>query len=530
MPDSRPPLSSFMTQKGSSRPPLSSFMKSDLKSKKDDNSSLDFKGAKTGVGKLFQGAQNMFKDFGVGIGTSIGKAGLGLGEFASKAISIGSALDPGGNSEFFGKKVPEKLENLKKGIFEDPYKKELNTFSGKSGEVVGDIAQFAEGGKPITEAQKILEPLAAKIPTKIGSFLGKKAAQILPEVAGTGAMEYVKTGGDAEKAKNAAIGAGLFSSLTHIGSDAVKSIIPQSIKENFSRVLGYTGKTSLGETSGKKIDDAVSAFTTLNNMASDIKVIDKDGIEKIFDPVKSDFTELPQALSQAKDKIYNSYTELANKAGDEGANFGQSDFNSVIKILDKYSERGYTKAFSNKAAEIKEALQRFGTYNEKDGQYYFKNTSPEDIQTLIQNINKDVNPLSDRAGSDVSQETSKALRDIMDKKITESTGNPDYQKLRTAYSQLKSIEKDVLNNWKKAMRKSGVKPGLIDGIATLDTLKGILTNNPLETAKGLGISSIKKAFQYLRDPEVNMRRAFQMLQDEAKGTKPSVTTSRLFGN
>lgn len=507
------------------------------------------KGKSTGV-KTLTGKDNpvgslpvikQLTEFGIGLGTNIAKAGLGLGKFASKTVGqilssptsrkTGQPLFPESPAKkFFSKTIPENIDTIQKDVFTDPYKKELATIPGKAGEITGDVAAFAEGGKPIVAAQEKLAPLAEKVPTTIGKYLAKKTAQVVPEAAVTGGIELAKSGGDTKSAKEAAIGAGIFSGLTHIGADAVKSIIPQTVKDNFARVLNYAGKTSLTDSTGQKLNNAVSAFTTIKNLAPEIKVIDKNGIEKVFDPSKADFGELPQALGQAKDKIYNAYSDLANKAGEEGANFGQADFKAVMDKLDQYSGKGYTEAFSNKAKQIKEAIKRFGTLNEKDGETYFKNTSPKEIQDLIQNINKDVNPLSDKAGAEVSQEASQELRRIMDEKITKATGSPEYQKLRTAYSQLKGIEKDVLNNWKRAMRKAGVSSSVIDGIATVDTLQGVLTQSPTETVRGTLIGTVKKAYDYLRDPEVNLRRAFKMLDDQEKGIKPSTTTKRLFGS
>lgn len=417
------------------------------------------------------------------------------------------------------------------------------------GQAGSEAAQLLTGTEEVKASQEALKGAAegtgllsklrgVGVAGKAGAYAIEKVAQAIPEATQVGGYTYARTG-DAKEAKNAAIGAGVFTGLTHVGADAFTSFIPQGVKDNVSKVLGFTGKMGLKDAvAGQKVDKAVSAFETISKLAPSIKVIDENGIPKVFDPTKATFHEMPQALYQAKNMIYDTYSKLASEAGDEGANFGQKEFTQIKKALSEYEGKGFTPAFSNKAKQISEAIDRFGKVNPKDGQVYFKNVAPREVQKLIENINLDVNPLSDKAGSQVANDASSKIRGILDDKIEtalEGKDNPGYQKLRTAYSQLKSIEPDIVNQYKKVMRKSGVASDLLNGLSVVDSLQGVLTGNPAEAARGAIIGAVKKAYEYFRDPEVNLRRAFTSLkgeEDVAAGKKPPKTglvKDRLFG-
>jgi hypothetical protein len=148
------------------------------------------------------------------------------------------------------------------------------------------------------------------------------------------------------------------------------------------------------------------------------------------------------------------------------------------------------------------------------------------MQSFIEKVNTDINPLSDKAGSEVSAKLSQSIREIMDKKISESTGE-GYQKLRNSYSDLKSIENNIVNQFKKAAGKGTSKFGsYIEGYGDLDTILGVLSHNPIEMARGVGLNIISRVVKYMKDPEVNLQNIFKQLEDS---TAKSPTATRVFG-
>lgn len=463
--------------------------------------------------------------FGVGVGSELGKAGIGLGQTFLKGANVVSNLM--GNPKDQYNPIIQKMEEIKTAVFEDPYKKELGTLAGKAGQLTGDIAVFAEGNAPIAKGQQYLSGATKglNVSNKVINYGLKKISQILPEVVGMGGIQYAVSGGDAKEAGTVGVVSGVLSGITHVGADVFRNIIPQTVKDSVSKVFIPRGKIKLGGTENIT-DDAVGALQTIKNLAPDIKVTDADGIEKAFIPEQATLLEMPQVLLQAKDKIYKAYSELATKAGDKGAVFGQEDFVSVINNLVKYEGKGYTPAYTAKAKQIQEAINRYALVR-KNGLTYFEDTPPSEIQTLIEAINRDVNPLSDKAGAEVSLDISKRLREILDDKISSSTGG-EYQKLRDAYGQLKSIEPEIVNEFKKAMRGQGVQSDIIDKIASVDMITGILSGNPVSVARGLSWEAVKVAWRKALGKQANLQRAFKIMGKAEK--ENSALAQRIYTN
>lgn len=515
----RPPLSSFVgTTTPTTRPPLSSFVKPVVAEVKPQPSLTD-----SGVGSV--PVLKQVTQFGSGLGSEIGKAGVGIGQTFLKGIgALADVMSPGASAPL--KPVQDSLESIKQNVYKKPFEKETDSLSGKAGQAAGIAAPFVAGTPAITKGQQFLQTLTKTDKllgsTKVVPYLVQKFAQLAPEMTVSGATEYAVSGGDAKKAKTAAITAGVFSGITHVGSDLYRKIIPQDLKTNVVKSIGgLKGKMGLKDiATNKKINDAVDAYTTISNYAPDIKVIGEDGIEKVFDPTKANFVEMPQALYQTKKKIYEEYSKAA---AESGAKFTAKDFYSVIDDLEKYNGKGFTPAYSAKAKQVIDSLRRYLTKNARGGQY-FPETDLLAIQDLIENINVDVNPLSDKAGSKVAIEASNKLREILDDKILNASG-AKYQQLRTAYSQLKTIENDVINAFKRTTRGSKLSD-VIDGLVSVDGLQGLLTQSPDLTFRAALMKSVKSGFQYLRDPEVAMRRAFEII-NKGEGLKTQ-TAQRFF--
>lgn len=478
---------------------------------------------------------------GVGIGSSIGKAGLGLGQTFLKGANVISniALNVGlsdAPKDQFNQNI-DILERGKEKVFTEPFKQRLDTISGKTGEFVGATVPFFATGGAVTKSQQFLQGATQKtvqslakqegVKRVLGSFV-KGATDVLPEAVVQGATEFGVSGGDVGRATFAGVGAGLFSGLTHVGSGIFRAVVPQTAKEATARALGFSRKMTLKDAAtGKQLNDSIDALTTLNNLADDIKVFDENGIEKTFVPTQATITELPQALYQAKNKVYDMYSKIAEEAGDAGASVGQKDFNRLISSLDKYSEAGYTESYSNKARQIVNSIMRYGKVNPRDGAIYFPNVQPARLQKLVESINKDVNPGSDAAGAIVARDASQTLRAILDDKIAQATGE-QYQTIRNAYEQLKVIEQPIINLYKKVLRSSGMSLSndWVNGISAVDAIMGLVSMNPEQLARAGATQVVKKLIQKLRiagtDPEVNLQRAFKLLRGEADAPASSL--------
>lgn len=431
----------------------------------------------------------------MGIGTGIPK---GFGELVKSTAKIG---DVAINKATFGA-IPRQLteENLtQQANLGNPVYGVItkqNLAPKNAGESFGKaLEQGAEWLIPGAQTTKIEGALTKGIESGLARNFIKAGVRGTEGVVG-GALQGADGGDLATYGALGSVSAPLESAYK-----TVKGLVPQTVKENVARVLKNTGTKTLSKIGNStELDNAVNGFETIRQNAPNIIVKDINDNEKVFVPHKTDFFELPQALKQTKDAVYKEYSDIATKAGDQGVTFGKQDFKDLANSLAKYEGKGYTPAFSAKAKQFQEALNRFKG-----------KATPSEVQSLIEQVNLDVNPLSDKAGTQVANDFSVQLRKLLDDKL-EKSGNPLYQATRDKYAQLKSIEKDVIARYKEALRKSNANPNLIDGITSLDAIMGIIRGDPIQVARG-GLGAIlKKGFTYLRNPEVNLRRAFKLLE------------------
>jgi hypothetical protein len=484
-------------------------------------------GAITGPegGGFFSSIGKGITDFGVGVGTSIGKGLFGIAETAAKGVGLVAGLTGGEAGKKQWADIAGGIKGASQALYDQPQFQKANaSLPGMAGNVVGTVAQFAAPGGAITKAQGVVGAL-----TEASPWIVRKLSQAGVESIGSGATQLGVSGGDTKSAQDVALGAGLLSFASHAASDIYRKVIPQTVKDNVAGMFGYTGKQLGSElASGKKVKDGVMTLTNIVDMNAKkpFEVVDEFGAKKPYNPVGASASETLQAYYQMMQRAYTNYTEIATKAGDAGATLGQKDFTSILAKLKEYADPKRGPEFNNKANALIRQIEAFGKRNPVDGKVYFKNISPAAIQQLVQDANKAVAPGSDAATAEVAQTTSKALREIMDSKIESATG-AQYQEARNVYSQGKAIENEMVAMVKKSLKQEGLPGSFIDGLATIDMVQGLLTGNPALAVRGFAIGGVKATFKALRDPLIKMNRALQYLAEGDKAQTP--TAERLLG-
>lgn len=401
---------------------------------------------------------------------------------------------------------------------------------------LGDLASKIPGiGGALENGINTAKDAIQSIPYagKAVSYVAQKTLNAIPEAAfGT---TYGLTQG--ENPGQAVKQGGVFGALSGLGEVAGDTFnaIKGGVVDNINKALGATGKMSVQQALDR-VPKALNAFETMANMADDITVKTPEGVEKTWEPAKDGFYEALQGLQQTKQNVFDAYTELAKNAGSQGAVMTGEDLGKVMNQIGAEGEDA-TSAFKSKAGSlINDLKDNFGSYDNQGNFTGFKDVELPRIQNFIQKINTDVNPLSDKAGAAVSDTASKALRNIMDSKIEDasflndiqnkqlpSVGGAEtdpgkYQALRNTYSDLKSVENDMVNQLKKSYRGVGGRVGqYVEGFGSLDTILGALSHNPVEAARGVGMAGIGKLMNYLRDPEVGLQNAFEQIQDRGVG-------------
>lgn len=303
-------------------------------------------------------------------------------------------------------------------------------------------------------------------------------------------------------------------------TQAAKETLTGTLQENVGKAVGMTGK--MGVTGATEaIPRATNALRTIAENAPNIIVKDLDGVEKVFDPAKASFGETLQALKQTKDSLYSQWTNLAKSAGEKGAAFTSDDFQQLVGALNSHMKDA-TGTFASKAQSLISDLERnFGTVTDKGVEY--QTTDLGRIQSFLEKVNIDVNPLSDKAGAEVSGSLSREIRGILDKKIESGTG-AGYQELRSKYADLKTVENGLINQFKKSSRNVGKGvASWVEGFGTLDTIVGLITASPTEALRGAGQILFGKIMKYTRDPETSLQRAFKEIVTPTTNEVQSMT-------
>ena len=396
-------------------------------------------------------------------------------------------------------------------------------FTDVVGNVVGTAAKAGFKALPQQRQEALKSDAAAIAQSKLGQAIGKTASSVASKY-GQFRESNPRLAKDIEAVGNIASAVPIGFGTKQVGSQALKTaqyvgeetgtgvrrMLTGSLENNVGKAVGMTGRMGLADTE-KAIPRAVNAFRTIAKNAKNTMVKDIDGIEKVFEPTKATFGETLQALKQTKDSLYNQWTNMAKEAGEQGVSFGAQDFQKAIESLRK-STANSTTAWRNKAETLIGDMTR-NYADETPNGVVFREVDPSDIQKFIENINVDINPMSDKAGSEVSSLLSRTLREMMDKKI-ESTG-PGYQALRNQYSDLKSVENGLINQFKKSARGVGNGfPQWVEGFGTLDAIVGMVTQGPQAAIRGVGLNILAKTMRSLRDPENALKRSFKEILRE----------------
>lgn len=468
------------------------------------------------------GLINAGENFGVGIGSDIGSSLLNAAKLPVKAVgAVADSIIPGASK--YTDKVVGGIESLRKGVYEDPYAQNLNTVPGMAGKLTGEAATFAAPGGAIVKGQKALEglDLVQKSP-----WIVQKLAQVAPEVVGTGATQYAKSGGDTSSAESAGVVAGILSALTHVSADAFAKIVPQDAKQNLEKFLSYKGKQTLsGLTTDKKMVDGLKAMTSMLNFGKGMEVLDSNSVKKTWDPNNTSLHEAAQVFRGVKDKLYTMYDSLAEKAGDTGARFTQKDIGPIIDKLDETIKTRGTP-FANKAKEIKGDILRIFGEKTPQGMAPIK---PVAIQNFLQDMSHFVQSEPKSPAAKVVAETADQLREALDTKISNATGE-SYSSLKNAYKQMKTLEPDLVKQLAKIKNQSGLGlADVVDGLSAIDMIQGVATLNPNLVARAFAIGSVKAYKQFSKNPEFAFLRALKALNTGNEAAAPSTLSQRFLG-
>jgi hypothetical protein len=464
---------------------------------------------KTGGGLL-----NYLKGIPVGVAKTAGEVALGAGQIGRKIqgavgniTGINSTGGMGGTSPF----DPQEAQRIRETTLA------ANSPGQGTGTFIGTALQFLAPTSGVTKGQQILGAAASQLPKFGGAQLaGKAAARFLPEAIGTGAVSAIRSGGDLEQAKQEGTLAGGFSvGLGALGGLAKSTYWPM-LDDSVNKALGVQGKKS-GGVALKQTAQKTAGLQVLKDRAKDLTVTAEDGLKTVFDPQNASYNTTLQAWKQAREKVFNEYTEMASKAG-EKANV---DLSSIRQQMVNALDGPFVEKEIN---AVKSLLNDFDRV--------FTDPSNVDMQMaekFVQSLNKNTvsgffKGTSEAASSEVNAGTSKLIRDIMDDVIEESTG-AQYQATRSQYAALKSLEDDLVRKFQQDARSiGGGLPEYTGAFASGDIIGSALSLDPAQFAKGATLGTFSVLKRKLSNPERFLRRSFDLIDDV-----PSDLSLRIWG-
>lgn len=465
---------------------------------------------------------NPLSNFGIGLGSEIGKAGIGLGQaFLKGSNIIGNVMGAKQNQY---DPIIKSMESIKKGVYEKPFEKQLDSFSGKAGEFFGMAAPFVATTGAVTSSQNIMRallenPIATTrgIPAagKLISGGLKLGSKVLPETAISGATEYARTGGDYGSAKMAGLFAGGTVGALALGGKAAQKTFWPVLQDSVTKALGLQGRTTAGKVLGK-IDDKVAGMAVLKKYAPEVG----------FDTKNANYESTIKAYNSIKESIFNKYDQIAQKAGQKTT----LNLESVADGLSQIVTGKRTSAYKDAARSyLQDLVDNFAIINPATKEITWKPTDPKVMQDFLADLYKDaattIAGRSDKAYGEIAASTARNIKGLLDDAISKAEG-PEYGALRSEYSALKSIEEDLVRKFQQEARKIGGGLGdYVDIFSSGDVIAGILTANPQLVAAGVTRNAMTRVFQALKQPDRYLRRSFKLID----GRKSSELSERLFG-
>jgi len=461
------------------------------------------------------GATNFLSDVGLGIGSTIGRTLYGLGSATASGVGAiaGMAGLPGVQKAAQG--FAQNLNTIGSALPMPP------TFGGGTGQVVGTGATLlAPGGAEMKLATKVGELAAGKGLGEAAQFSARALTR-----AGTGfatgdiyGLSQGQSAGDAAKTGGIFAGFGAGGEAFTALAGRIKGKLPEIMDLAFG-----TAKPFKNESMDTAIARQAQASKTLFklNKENPINVGTKDN-PVMWDPTKTTYDQFVKALNKAINDQYAKYTAEAVKAGNNGALFGKQDFQQFYDYLE-----GLKK---NTIPEQKAAIQRLIDNTEENyplatAGVKGHEVSPLDIQSYIENLNKPVEGTGTK--SDIYQQASEKLREMMDQKIESATG-AQYQAMRNTYRDLASLRDTAKTTQLKVMKEAGLPTpqgfrlwGLFNMVYGGATMALGNPGGAHALLRGAAETGLGAYLKYLGNSELALRQVFQIFADEGGATPPT---------
>ena len=260
---------------------------------------------KTGIKMTGNPIMDSIGNFGLGVGSQIGKFALGTAQLPIKAATaLGKAT---GTNTAPTEAISNFLEKAKGNVYEKPMEENLATIPGQVGQIVGGIAPYFAGGGAVNSASKGL----SLIP------------RVLARTAGDVGISQMQTGGNT----NVGLATGLPSLAANLlpGGTKTQRFVQGALPGYLGDVtMGLTGQRGEDRTGGSAFIPGLGTAIGAGFGATQIKNYSAKEIKNAVDDMEQNWTDIfngwvaPRKL-QLKNQKTTGYKNVAGTEGKTGA-------------------------------------------------------------------------------------------------------------------------------------------------------------------------------------------------------------------
>lgn len=431
--------------------------------------------------------------------------------YFGKKKAVGSTFDV-----MKGPSAPENVEAMKDAVG-----------------TAAEIGSYFPAGKAVTTVGKGI--LARTLP-KIKSLATEGAASGALQGFGTAQQENKGIVDTAIDTGISTVAGGVLAPVVGLPLGAAGNAVTRQIakvvnpeKEYKTAVLGNINKAlgtlkkggtlgSIPRTNEKKIE----AFELMHDLAPNLKYT-KNGEEAIFDPKNVSPEDMAFALPKAKEYIYN----IINKAKQEATGKGVQV--NLVKALDMVNDIADNASLGTSRGNAEKLSDDLVRIMDQDGNATIEqaNQFAKDLNTRLAGL---FNGTSDNLSREQEAMVSKEITDAIDNSMG-TIFDTRFKKLQGQYSALKTIEEDVLRQYRKEIRQLEGVPQFIKDYGNAEILSGIMnaatTGNPSGLVKGLVIKIAGNKLNELRKPSTYLRKVFKEIEN-FRNKRPVGTTDSPF--
>jgi len=244
--------------------------------------------------------------------------------------------------------------------------------------------------------------------------------------------------------------------------------------------------------------------TIIENKAS-LKLTNEFG--EIIEWTPNSLQQYSESIWQTKKTIFNKYNNIAKEAG------------KTVDIPVDNIAKELTDIINNKTLDISSPWLREYAQTMQDNLAKIERMGVEEAQTLTQQLNKKLqafyrNPnANDIWKNMIDNLINNNLKQSIDNSITSAMWDAQYSALKSKYSELVSVEKEVAKRALVEARKANKwLMDLTDIFSAWEIVGWLAAMNPAMIAKGIVQKGVKDWFKRLNSPDRNIKKLFERVE------------------